>query len=86
MARQIFLDTETTGISHKQGHRIIEVGCLEAIDRKMTGNHFHHYINPEREIDEGAMLQAKMALGDINIKHKEHNGKIIVNKKDKKKD
>ncbi len=55
MTRQIFLDTETTGISHQQGHRIIEIGCLEAIDRKMTQNHFHHYINPDREIDEGAV-------------------------------
>ena len=55
MTRQIFLDTETTGISHQQGHRIIEIGCLEAIDRKMTQNHFHYYINPDRDIDEGAM-------------------------------
>jgi DNA polymerase III subunit epsilon len=55
MARQIFLDTETTGISYRQGHRVIEVGCLEAIDRKLTNNHFHYYINPERDIDAGAM-------------------------------
>lgn len=55
MTRQIFLDTETTGISHQQGHRIIEIGCLEAIDRKITQNHFHHYINPDRDIDEGAV-------------------------------
>ncbi len=55
MTRQIFLDTETTGISHQQGHRIIEIGCLEAIDRKITQRHFHHYINPGREIDAGAM-------------------------------
>jgi len=52
--RQIFLDTETTGISHKSGHRIIEVGCLEAIDRKLTNRQFHYYINPMREVDAGA--------------------------------
>lgn len=52
--RQIILDTETTGLSVEQGHRIIEIGCLELINRKLTGKHFHHYINPEREIDEGA--------------------------------
>lgn len=52
--RQIILDTETTGIGHELGHRIIEIGCVELIDRKLTGNHFHVYLNPEREVDEGA--------------------------------
>lgn len=52
--RQIVLDTETTGIGHEQGHRIIEIGCVEIFDRKLTGNHYHAYINPEREVDEGA--------------------------------
>ncbi|MFC3907464.1 DNA polymerase III subunit epsilon [Legionella dresdenensis] len=52
--RQIVLDTETTGISHETGHRIIEIGCVEIIDRKLTGNHYHVYLNPEREVDEGA--------------------------------
>ena len=52
--RQVVLDTETTGISPEKGHRIIEVGCIELINRSLTGNHFHHYVNPEREIDEGA--------------------------------
>lgn len=52
--RQIVLDTETTGIDPKKGHRIIEIGCVELIDRKLTGNHYHVYINPEREVDEGA--------------------------------
>lgn len=52
--RQIVLDTETTGISPEAGHRIIEIGCVELFDRKLTGNHFHVYINPEREVDEGA--------------------------------
>lgn len=52
--RQIILDTETTGIGHELGHRIIEIGCVELIDRKLTGKHFHVYLNPQREIDEGA--------------------------------
>lgn len=53
--RQIVLDTETTGLEHRQGHRIIEVGCVELINRKLTGNNFHVYLNPEREIDQGAI-------------------------------
>lgn len=52
--RQIVLDTETTGLETSQGHRIIEIGCVELIDRRVTENHWHHYINPEREIDAGA--------------------------------
>lgn len=52
--RQIILDTETTGLSPQEGHRIIEIGCIELIDRKFTSKRFHHYINPEREIDQGA--------------------------------
>jgi DNA polymerase III subunit epsilon len=53
--RQIVLDTETTGLEHTQGHRLIEIGCIELINRKLTGRHFHRYINPEREIDAGAI-------------------------------
>ena len=52
--RQIALDTETTGISKDEGHRIIEIGCVEIENRRITGNEFHCYLNPEREIDEGA--------------------------------
>jgi DNA polymerase III subunit epsilon len=52
--RQIVLDTETTGLEHTQGHRIIEIGCVEVIDRKLTGRHYHQYINPQRDIDDGA--------------------------------
>lgn len=55
MQRQIVLDTETTGLQVEAGHRIIEIGCVEMIDRKLTGKTFHHYINPEREIDAGAL-------------------------------
>jgi DNA polymerase-3 subunit epsilon len=53
--RQIILDTETTGLEPKKGHRIIEVGCVEVINRRLTGNNFHYYLNPQRDIDEGAV-------------------------------
>lgn len=53
--RQIILDTETTGINPQQGHRIIEIGCVEMVDRKLTGNHFHVYINPQRIVEEEAI-------------------------------
>lgn len=53
--RQIVLDTETTGISPKEGHRIIEIGCVELINRRFTGNNYHVYINPEREIEAEAI-------------------------------
>lgn len=53
--RQIVLDTETTGLEVEEGHRILEVGCVEIVDRKLTRRHFHHYINPQREIDDGAL-------------------------------
>ena len=52
--RQIILDTETTGLEPVENHRIIEIGCLEMINRRLTRNEFHHYINPGREIDQGA--------------------------------
>jgi|TARA_B100002003_G_scaffold251988_1_gene299863 DNA polymerase-3 subunit epsilon len=53
--RQVVLDTETTGLEVEQGHRILEIGCVEIIGRKITQRQFHHYINPQREIDEGAL-------------------------------
>lgn len=53
--RQIVLDTETTGIDPKQGHRIIEIGCVELINRKLTGETFHVYINPMREVEQEAI-------------------------------
>jgi DNA polymerase-3 subunit epsilon len=52
--RQIVLDTETTGLSISQGHRIIEIGCLELVNRRLTGREFHRFLNPERDIEEGA--------------------------------
>jgi len=53
--RQIILDTETTGLEPRQGHRIIEIGCVEMVDRKLTGNNFHQYLQPDRDIDAGAI-------------------------------
>lgn len=55
MSRQIILDTETTGLDPAQGHRVIEIGCVELLNRKLTGQRFHVYLNPEREIDAGAV-------------------------------
>ncbi|MFT7558648.1 MAG: DNA polymerase-3 subunit epsilon [Flavobacteriales bacterium] len=52
--RQIVLDTETTGLEPSAGHKIIEIGCVELVNRKLTGRHYHQYIKPNREIDEGA--------------------------------
>ena len=53
--RQVVLDTETTGLSPELGHRILEIGCVEIVDRKLTRRHYHQYINPQREIDDGAL-------------------------------
>lgn len=52
--RQIVLDTETTGLEPSQGHKIIEIGCVEMINRRLTGNNYHQYLQPDRKIDEGA--------------------------------
>jgi len=53
--RQIVLDTETTGLEHQEGHRIIEIGCLEINDRRVTDRHYHVYINPDRAVESGAL-------------------------------
>lgn len=53
--RQVVLDTETTGLDVAGGHRMIEIGCVEMTDRRLTGNNFHHYLQPDRRIDAGAM-------------------------------
>ena len=55
MLRQIILDTETTGLDVTRNHKIIEIGCIEVVDRKYTGKKFHEYLNPEREIEQGAL-------------------------------
>lgn len=53
--RQIVLDTETTGLNARSGDRIIEIGCVEIVNRRLTGNNFHRYVNPERDSEEGAL-------------------------------
>jgi DNA polymerase-3 subunit epsilon len=72
--RQIFLDTETTGLDPAQGHRIIEVAAVEVVNRRFTGNRYHRYLNPDRDIDAGAQavhgisierLQGEPRFGDI---------------------
>lgn len=55
MTRQVVLDTETTGLEPALGHRVIEIGCLEILNRRISGNTFHVYLNPERDIDAGAV-------------------------------
>jgi DNA polymerase-3 subunit epsilon len=72
--RKVFLDTETTGLEPRLGHRLIEIGCLEMQGRRLSGKRFHYYLNPEREIDAGALevhgidlefLQDKPLFADI---------------------
>ncbi len=63
--RQVVLDTETTGLSTAQGHRIIEIGCVELIDRRLTGRDFHRFLNPERDIDEGAERVHGISRADL---------------------
>ena len=66
--RQIFLDTETTGLEHKLGHRVIEIGCVEMRNRRLTNRHFHRYINPERDIDAGALAVHGISLDFLQDK------------------
>jgi len=72
--RQIILDTETTGLEPAEGHRLIEIGCVELVDRRLSGKHFHQYLNPERDIEDGALevhgisrefLLDKPVFGDV---------------------
>jgi len=72
--RQIILDTETTGLDPKLGHRVIEIAAVEIVDRRLTGNHFHRYVNPGRASEDGALqvhglteefLRDKPKFGDI---------------------
>lgn len=63
--RQIVLDTETTGLATAQGHRIIEIGCIEMVNRRFTGREYHRFLNPEREIDEGAEAVHGMSRADL---------------------
>ena len=68
--RQIVLDTETTGLNPKLGDRIIEIGCVEIVDRRISERHFHAYVNPEREIDEGASRVHGLTREDLASKPK----------------
>ena len=71
--RQVVLDTETTGLEWKKGNRVVEIGCVELVERRPTGRTFHCYLNPDREFEPGAqevtgltldLLADKMALPD----------------------
>jgi DNA polymerase-3 subunit epsilon len=66
--RQVVLDTETTGLEPHLGHRIIEIGCVEVVNRRATGRHFHEYLNPERDIDAGAAAVHGMTLEKLKDK------------------
>jgi DNA polymerase III subunit epsilon len=63
--RQIVLDTETTGLEPEQGHRIIEIGCIELMNRRITGRTFHRYVNPERDVDDGALAVHGISRADL---------------------
>ena len=63
--RQIVLDTETTGLSTSQGHRIIEIGCIELVNRRLTGRDFHRFLNPDRDIDQGAEAIHGISRADL---------------------
>lgn len=65
MARQLILDTETTGLDPAQGHRIIEIACVEMVNRRLTRNNFYKRIHPEREIDPGATQVHGITLEDL---------------------
>ena len=70
--RMVVLDTETTGINPKAGNRIIEIGCVELFNRKLTGNNFHVYINPERDSEEGALNVHGLTTEFLSDKPKFH--------------
>ena len=66
--RQVVVDTETTGLDASQGHRIIEIACVEMMNRRRTERHFHEYLNPERRIDDGAF--EVHGISDADLKNK----------------
>lgn len=87
--RQIILDTETTGLDPRQGHRVIEIAAVEMLNRRLTGRHFHRYLNPDRDIEEGALqvhgisrdfLQDKPRFADIAAEFIEfvHGAALII--------
>ncbi len=73
--RQVVLDTETTGLEVTQGHRIIEIGCIELIDRRLTERRFHTYLDPEREIEAGA--EAVHGITDAQLKGKPKFAEVV---------
>jgi DNA polymerase-3 subunit epsilon len=66
MVRQIVLDTETTGLEPELNHRVIEIGCVELVNRRATGRTFHRYLNPERDIDDGALAVHGISRTDLD--------------------
>jgi len=87
--RQIILDTETTGLDPRQGHRVIEIAAVEMLNRRLTGRHFHRYLNPDRDIEEGALqvhgisrdfLQDKPRFADIAAEFIEfvHGADLVI--------
>ena len=66
--RYLVLDTETTGLEPRQGHKIIEIGCVEVINRRLTGNNYQQFLNPERDIDEAALEVHGIELSDLEDK------------------
>lgn len=87
--RQVVLDTETTGLEAREGHRIIELGCVELVGRRFTGRNFHRYLQPDREIDAGALsvhgitqefLRAKPRFADVVDEFLEflHGSELII--------
>ena len=70
--RQIVLDTETTGLSTAQGHRIIEIGCIEMVNRRLTGSEFHRFLNPDRDIDEGAVAVHGISRAQLETEPRFH--------------
>ena len=87
--RQVVLDTETTGLEVREGHRIIEIGCIEIVGRRLTEHRLHHYVNPERDSDEGALavhgitrefLADKPKFGDVihELLDFVHDAEVII--------
>jgi len=70
--RQIVFDTETTGLEHSAGHRVIEIGCVEIVNRRLTGRKFHRYLNPERDIDAGALAVHGIQIEQLRSAPKFH--------------
>lgn len=73
--RQIVLDTETTGLEVRQGHRLVEIACVEMVERRLTGRHYQTYLNPDRAIDEGARLVT--GIEDEFLLDKPHFAEVV---------